>query len=230
MRWAGGRSIFPAEARRPARGKRGSVQDNGARHNGSGGVKRAVDRTAPAAPDQVRELAEGCVRFVERALGVKLDYEPETLPLLDHWIADARGNAREKPEAAAVVAHTAGAYLGEVVRRRHASWWRVDSDDPNAWRIEFENVYLSFSPVQLIADALLHQGDTEGLEQLEIDDADREAVMARLAELPPVPEDEFFAPSTRIEVIDIAVEAIRARHMAEGEEADAALNPSDYES
>jgi hypothetical protein len=53
-------------------------------------------------------------------------------------------------------------------------------------------------------------------------------VAARLAELPPVAEEEFFAPSTRLEVIDIAVDAIRARRMAEGEP-DAALRPEDYE-
>jgi hypothetical protein len=185
----------------------------------------------PPAPEKVRELAEGCMRFVERAVGVALDYTPETLPLLDHWVAGARKEAEARPEAAAVVAHTAGAYFGEVVRRSHPSWWRVEGDDPGAWRIELESVYLSFSPVQLVYDALLRatEGDPESLERLEIDDADREAVASRLAELPPVPEDEFFAPSTRLEVIDIAVDAIRARRLGEGEEADAVLGPADYE-
>jgi hypothetical protein len=198
-------------------------------HNGAGDVKQSVQESTEPPPDRVRELAEGCVRFVERATGVKLDYEPETLPVLDHWIAGARAEAGEKQAAVAVVAHTAGAYLGEVVRRRHASWWRMDDDDPGSWRIELATVYLSFSPVALIADALtLGAGlDAELLERLEIDDADREAVGARLAELPPVPEDEFFAPSTRIEVIDIAVEAIRGRHLADGEP-ESALGPDDY--
>jgi len=171
---------------------------------------------------------------VERALGVTLDYEPETLPVLDHWVQQARHEASARPEAATVVAHAAGAYFGEVVRRRYPSWWRADGDDPGAFRIELEPVYLSFSPVQVIADALFHGGEGEGedeatsMEQLEIDDADRAAVSARLAELPPVPEDEFFAPSTRLEVLDIAVEAIRARRLAEGEP-EASLGPDDYE-
>lgn len=201
------------------------MQTNG---NGKDGGHEATERAVAAAPAQVRELAEGCVRFVERALGVKLDYEPETLPLLDHWIAAARADATAKPEAAAVVAHTAGAYLGEVVRRRYACWWRIEGDDPGAWRIEMEPVYLSFSPVQLVADAILLIMEDEALERLEIDDADRDAVASRLAELPPVPVEEFFAPSTRLEVLDIAVEAIRARRLGE-EETDAALGPADYE-
>lgn len=202
---------------------------NGAGHAGQASV--LVERQVEPPPAKVRDLADACVRFVERALGITLDYEPETLPVLDHWVQQARGQASARPEAAAVVAHAAGAYFGEVVRRRYACWWRAEGDDPGAFRIELEPVYLSFSPVQLIADALFHEGEAENetMEQLEIDDADREAVTARLAELPPVPEDEFFAPSTRLEVIDIAIDAIRARRLADGEP-EAALGPADYES
>jgi len=201
---------------------------NGAGSNGEG-TSQAAEREVGPAPDRVRDLADGCVRFVQRALGVTLDYEPETLPLLDHWVAGARREASERPAAAAVVAHAAGAYLGEVVRRRYPSWWRAEGDDPGAWRIELEPVYLSFSPVQLVTDALFH-GEVEGepIEQLELDEADRDAVEARLQELPPVAEDEFFAPSTRLEVIDIAVDAIRARRLADGEP-EASLKPDDYQ-
>ncbi|MFT3766748.1 MAG: hypothetical protein QM820_14720 [Minicystis sp.] len=201
---------------------------NGAGHDGKAHVAAAVERSVPPAPDRVRDLADGCVRFVERALGVKLDYEPETLPVLDHWVAAARAEASSKPETAAVVAHAAGAYFGEVVRRRYPSWWRAEGDDPGAFRIELEPVYLSFSPVQLVVDALFHEEENESLEQLEIEDADREAVGARLAELPPVSEEEFFSLATRLEVIDIAVDAIRARRLGEGE-GDAVLGPDDYE-
>jgi hypothetical protein len=205
------------------------VEANGAGHNGSGGALAIEDRRLEAAPDRVRDLAEACVRFVERAVGVKLDYEPETLPILDHYLAGARAAAGERPAAGALVAHAAGAYFGEVVRRRYPSWWRLDGDDPGAWRIELEPVYLSVGPAQLVADALYREGDPEASERLELDDEDRAAVAARLAELPQVGEDEFYALSTRLEVIDIAVEAIRARRLAEGDEGDSALGPDDYE-
>jgi len=185
-----------------------------------------------ATPDRVRDLAEGCVRFVEKALGVRLDHTPETLSILDHYLEEGRKSAAERPEMATLLAHAAGAYFGEVVRRRYPSWWRLEGDDPAFWRIELEPVYLSFSPVQLMADALLRRGtgpeDGAG-EQLDLDEQDQEAVAARLAELPPVPEAEFYAPTTRLEVIDIAVDAIRARRMAEGEPEGAALRPEDYE-
>ena len=208
------------------------MEANGAGHNGSGslgGKAPPSEQPLEPAPEKVRDLAEACVRFVERSLKVKLDYEPETLPLLDHYLASARDAAGERPEAGALVAHAAGAYLGEVVRRRYPSWWRLDGDDPGAWRIELSPVYLSFSPVQLVADALLRSSDLEASERLELEEEDREAVAARLAELPPVDEDEFYAPSTRLEVIDIAVEAIRARRLAAGDEGDSVLGPDDYE-
>jgi hypothetical protein len=210
------------------------VEANGSGHNGSGAdLGGAKDRRGEPAPERVRDLAEACVRFVERAIGVKLDYEPETLPLLDHYLAQARGAAGERPVAGALVAHAAGAYFGEVVRRRYPSWWRMEGDDPGAWRIEMEPVYLSFGPTQLVADALFREGDAAVAagagERLELEEEDRQAVAGRLAELPPVDEDEFYAPSTWLEVIDIAVEAIRARRMAQGEEGEAALGPEDYE-
>ena len=191
------------------------------------------DRRREPPPPPVHELAEACVRFVERAIGVKLDYEPETLPLLDHYLAEARAAAPERPEARALVAHAAGAYFGEVVRRRYPSWWRIGdaADDPGAWRIELEPVFLSFSPAQLVADALANEGEVsepEARERLELEDDDRGAVAARLADLPEVREEELRAPSTWLEVIDIAVDAIRARRLGEGE-ADAHLGPGDYD-
>src|SRR5580692_10141085 len=134
------------------------MKANGAGH----GEPATRDGKTDPPPEQVRDLAEACVRFVERAVGVRLDYEPETLSLLDHYLVGARAAARERPEAGALVAHAAGAYFGEVVRRRYASWWRFEGDDPSGWRIELQPVYLSFSPVQLVADALFRERQATG--------------------------------------------------------------------
>ena len=215
------------------------MEANGAGQNGSGGGGVRLDRSdrrAEPPPEQVRELAEACVRFVERAVGVKLDYSAETLPIVDHYLSQARGSlasAASKPEAGALVAHAAGAYFGEVVRRRHPSWWRLGGGDPSAWRIELEPVYLSFGPVELVADALVRQeqeeDEAQAFSRLEVQEEDRAVIAERLANLPPVDEDTFHAPSTWLEVIDIAIDAIRARRLGEGEEADATLQPRDYD-
>ena len=216
------------------------MQTNGVGKNGTTTSHGSGGTDVSPPPERVGELAEACVRFVERAIGVKLDYQAETLSLLDHYLEEGRKAAREKPETAALVAHAAGAYFGEVVRRRHASWWRVEGIDPALYRLELESAYLSFSPVQLMADALLRTertadeeeesaGDEDASERLELEEEDREAVAQRLAELPPVSDREFYAPSTRLEVIDIAIEAIRARRMGDGDQAEDVLRPEDYD-
>jgi hypothetical protein len=66
------------------------------------------------------------------------------------------------------------------------------------------------------------------LASFELDEADREAVLARLGELPEVPVEEYYAPSTRLEVLDIVVDAVRAKHLAAAEP-ELALEPEDYD-
>lgn len=194
---------------------------------GEEGASRGLD----ASPEQVLDLAASCVRFVKRALNVQLDYQPETLPVLDHWLRTGKEAAQERPESAVLLAQAAGAYFGEVVRRRHACWWRADDDDPGTYRIELRDVFLSFAPVDVARDALcLDRGpDGEELEisSFDLDDDDRQAVADRLAELPEVGEDEYRAPSTRLEVLDIVVDAIRQRRVRE-DASTLPLEPDDY--
>lgn len=188
-----------------------------------------------AAPSEVADLAEACVRFVERALGVRLDYEAETLPLLDHWIAGARDAVgeqvgTEKPAGATieVVGQTAGAYLGEVIRRRHPCWWRTEGAT-TSWRLEFAHAWLVVRPFDLVEAALaLGLGKEPEVGAYEVDDDDREAVRRRLAELPEAPIEELVAPSTRLEVLDIVLDAIRARQAAAGVPR-LELEPGDYD-
>lgn len=185
-----------------------------------------------AAPPVVSELAESCVRFVERKLGVRMDYTPETLPLLDHYLAEARADIEGKPELLALLVNAAGAYFGEVVRRRIPSWWHMpDRDEPPSWQIQAEPIYLWFEPVGVAYDALMHGRDEEegrATARLEIEEEDREALELRLSELPPVDEDEYFALSTRLEIIDIAADVIKAR-MIENGLGDVVFSADDYE-
>lgn len=183
-------------------------------------------------PAAVLDLAEACVRFVERAVGVKLDFTVETLPLLDHYVAGARDvlSGRARPtegEPVDLVAQAAGAYLGEVMRRRYPCWWRVGSEGVDH-RLEFHRLYLVVQPVTLIHEALALDAE-KGVHELggfDMDEDDKEAAMARLAELPEVPFEEFVAPSTRVEVLDIVIDAVRVLHAQAGRPL--ALEPSDY--
>lgn len=199
-------------------------------------------REVPAPPSVIAELADSCIRFVERAVGVKLDYSAETLPLLDHYLADAEKTLVAQSEndrkaaltTLSLLVQTAGAYFGEVVRRRYPSWWRAEGNDPTSYRIEMETVYLAFSPMLFMYEALsrglaLH-GDEAAFEaaQIEMDEEDQKAASARLAELE-VSDEEYFAPSTRLEAIDVVVDTIRSRRLAAGDPIEMALTPEDYE-
>lgn len=204
---------------------------NGVSSNGTAPL-HAVDSGVEPPPAAVSELAEACVRFVRAAVGVDLDFGPETLPVLDHYLATRReeliGARTTNPEAMGLVARAAAAYFGEVVRRHFQAFWHIPSDDPAQWEVRFESVYLSVNPLAVVYDAIVH-GDEEGpVAYLELEDEDRDAVAARLSELPPASDDEFFSLATRLEVLEIAVDVIKSRMMAAGL-GEVAFSSDDYE-
>jgi hypothetical protein len=174
----------------------------------------ADEEPAPPPPEAIAELAEACVAYVERALGVRLDYEAETLPLLDHYLATARADVTRLPESEPLLVSTAGAYFGEVLRRRHPSHWFL-GDDPSAYRIELEVARLVVHPMSIISECLaLGTPTDEGfLASLVLSLEDRDALAKRLEELPEVTDEELFAPSTRLEVIDIALDLLHGRRL-----------------
>jgi hypothetical protein len=115
-----------------------------------------------------------------------------------------------------------------VVRRSHACWWRIDHADPGSWRLEFRNVWLSFYPVQVVYTALTRDDGDNSFPGFEMNPSDRDALLARLEALPKVSEQEYFAPSTKLEVLDIAVDALVAQR-ARSSEVAMPYGPSDYE-
>ena len=105
----------------------------------------------PRAPDAVLERAASCVRFVLATLKIELDFTPETLSLVDHWLGTAREAADDTIEP--LIVEAAGAYFGEVVRRAlPGARWHVA---PKAveWRIELDHVFLSFNPIGVAIEA-----------------------------------------------------------------------------
>jgi hypothetical protein len=205
---------------------------NGASSKGVVALRAAEPEVEPA-PAVVAELADACVRFVRAALGVGLDFQPETLSVLDHYLATRRdglvAGRQTNPEALGLVARAAAAYFGEVVRGHFQAFWHIPSDDTAHWELRFESVYLSVNPLAVVYDAVLH-GDEEGpVAYLELEDDVRDAVAARLSELPPASDDEFFSLATRLEVLEIAVDVIKSRMMAAGL-GEVAFSTDDYES
>ena len=100
-------------------------------------------------PSRVREYADQAVSYVRRALGIQLEYDSNTLPVLDHYL---RTVPDDQPAALQLVVATSGAYFGEVVRQRLGGRWEL-ADQEAEWRIVLPTG-LNFSPVGFVAAAI----------------------------------------------------------------------------
>ena len=126
------------------------------------------DGDGAGSPEQVLEFASQAVEYVRRSLGVTLEYDSETLPILDHYLhhvtsaaveakngnGSGNGHGHERVTTTELVAATAGAYFGEVVRRRLGGSWHLPSEDPSTWRMVLPSG-LWFWPVAMAMAAIL---------------------------------------------------------------------------
>jgi hypothetical protein len=108
-----------------------------------------MDSTVPA---HVREYADQAVEYVRRALGLTLEYDSDTLPLLDHYLRTLSEIGSDQPATVQLVVTTAGAYFGEVVRRRLGGRWETGGDDVE-WRVVLPTG-LNFAPAGFVAAAI----------------------------------------------------------------------------
>lgn len=190
--------------------------------NGKSNGQSAVASTKDAPPPIIADLAASCVRYVKQSVGFTLDFEPETLPVLDHYVELARAAANERTETALLAAQTIGAYLGEVTRRKYGGFWRIE-DDPRSFRVELEPVYLALRPIELIArslelppepkapDVTTKRGDDEDEEQgvESEDDTTADDASEHDAAAEPDAEDDFRAALFELDEDDRAPVAER---------------------
>jgi hypothetical protein len=167
-------------------------------------------------PPVVLDLADSCVRFVKRALRIELDYSPDTLPILDHYLREAQGIERE--EVLNLVAPAAGAYFGEVVRRHLGpSRWHWVSDDFSECRIEFDRCFLAFNPIGSALEAVI-SGEADGYgSTLALLPEDEGLVAASLERTGDVREEDFFRLAVRFEVIEQVVALLVEKAIAKDE-------------
>jgi hypothetical protein len=170
-----------------------------------------------APPEPIPELAQACLDYVQRALGFTLDFSPETLPVLDHYVTGVRETLSERPELAPLIARATGAYFGEVVRGVIPGFWRIPSANVHDWQLCSRRSFLWVNPFGIAYDALFAGTDHDGPRSiLRCAPEDREFLERRLETLPPVPEDQYFLFTTRLEVLEVASEALGARQEEQG--------------
>ncbi len=179
-------------------------------------------------PRTIAELAQSLTDFVERTVGIRPDYTPETLPLVDHYAREVRARIGERPELLALTAQAMGAYFGEVVRRNLVGFWFVPSGNLHDYQMCGEAAFVSINPIGVAFDAVVGSSEHDGpASRLRLAPEDRAAVEDRLAQLPEVREEEYYLLSTRYEVLEIAMEAARAEASRRGYE-DITYSADDY--
>ena len=190
-------------------------------------------------PNDVAILAERCLVHVKNRIGLELDYQSETLSVIDFFVQDVMkeegGGAlppvgdHRRADMIHLFAPSIGAYFGEVVRNVFPCRWRVASEDPRNWQLEFDTVPLRFSPIGAAAEALAEESLETWSGAIATSKSETAALAERLGAAPPVPEDEFFALTTRFEVLQIAVEWLRIHLDGQDTPPPAFFSPEDYD-
>ena len=145
----------------------------------------------------MREYADQVVAYVRRALGVTLEYDSDTLPVLDHYL---RSVPAEEPAALALVVATSAAYFGEVIRLRLGGRWEL-GDDEAAWRLVLPTG-LHFSPAGFV---------TAAIARADLADVDAEIgaparmmphLQQALARMGDVTEEEYYSLCGRLDTLE----------------------------
>lgn len=176
-------------------------------------------------PEPIELLAERCVVHVRNRFGFELDFTPETLGVVDHFIDEVvieevgghrpPAGDRRRSHLVHLLAPTLGAYFGEVIRGCMRCRWRFPGEDPREWLLEFEQYFLRFNPAGAAAEALFQAPVEEWAGALVAAPGQMLTLYQRLAAAPPLPEDQFFSLATRHEVLQIVDDWLRQQSAAE---------------
>jgi hypothetical protein len=202
-----------------------------------GRAPRAKGLEAPrSAQDLVDELVGMYREQMKRALSVDLDDSDTTLAFVDHHLSTA--SDEDRIPILFLLASSAGAFYGELVRRHIGGTWIGDGKDPRRLRMLMKHQFIYFSPVdqalEAIAGKSLEPSDPrlDGAERFdpafrlrpildpETVDDDHDAVWlsARLTELPDVPESQFVSLTCRFETLKLMHELLATKHASEGKQ------------
>lgn len=142
------------------------------------------------------EFAAQAVDYVFRAVGVKLTYDSETLPILDHYLGIV---PRGEVDSSALVAATAGAYFGEVVRRRLGGRWDVAAGDPGEWKLILPGG-LTLLPAGAVMAAIVR--DEEVDPGLDAPPAMRPVIADTLAQMAEASEEMYYSLGFRLDTLE----------------------------
>jgi hypothetical protein len=160
-------------------------------------------------PPRVREYADQVVTYVRRALGVTLEYDSDTLPLLDHYLRTVEQVAGAgQPATIQLVIATSGAYFGEVVRRRLGGRWELGGEDIE-WRVVLPTG-LNFAPAGFVAAAIA-QADLDDLDsEFDAPPRMRPYVQRALERMGEVTMEDYYSLCGRLDTLEHVHEVLVA--------------------
>lgn len=153
-------------------------------------------------PARVREYADQAVTYVRRSLGLTLEYDSDTLPLLDHYLRTVADIADEQSKVATLtlVVATSGAYFGEVVRRRLGGRWELAGEDVE-WRVVLPTG-LNFAPAGFVAAAIA-QADLDDLDsEIDAPPRMRPYVQQALSRMGEVSVEDYYSLCGRLDTLE----------------------------
>lgn len=179
-------------------------------------------------PPRVGEYAAQAVAYVQRALGIQLEYDSDTLPVLDHYLHTAFADpvaAGKRVEIASpaieLVLFTAGAYFGEVIRRLLGGRWEL-ADKEAEWRIVLPTG-LNFSPIGFVAAAIA-ESDLEDFDaEIAAPPRMMPYVQQALARMGEVTVEEYYSLCGRLDTLEHIHEvlvAVAAQMLGDGGDPD----------
>ena len=147
-------------------------------------------------PESVGELAHRMVDYVRESLGIEVEYDSDTLPIVDHYLQSVPA---DRLDLVNLVSVTAGAYFGEVVRRRLGGRWDLTGDQPAAWSLVLITG-VRFCPAAVVEEAILRSDAERSL----FDTPPKllphvEAALERMGE---VTEEEFYSLCGRLDTLE----------------------------
>ena len=153
-------------------------------------------------------LAERAREPIRRAAQMEADYSVESLAAVDHFL---RTLPAAKPEKVAETADQIGCYFGEVLRRAlGAQWQGSPAEEPRDWRLVFDAVPLSISPVGMAAQAIYEDeiGEYDGA--LDVPVTLRGALERALEAMGEVDEAYYYSLTGRFETIQHVLDVLVA--------------------
>lgn len=160
-------------------------------------------------PPRVSEYAEQAVAYVRNSLGVTLEYDSDTLPVLDHYLrtVDQIGGT-EQAATLQLVISTAGAYFGEVVRRRMGGRWELSNEDVE-WRIVLPTG-LNFAPMGFVAAAIAKSDLADLDTEMDAPPRMKPYVQRALERMGEVSLDDYYSLCGRLDTLEHVHEVLVA--------------------